>query len=214
MVRFTWRFVLYFACLPCQAWRWTSEFAEQLNPKWRDDTKSSCYFLFRLFLIVYGSPHQRPCDRLFFNGAVTWSVLQRCAGHLHHPRRGRSSSCTKVIVTSLWQCWIHPGMILNDSKSFSGPLPIYDFNSALHVNLPCHCEDRLEDHEKGEDWHLIALLNGYMSDLTDTTPHRFAAHLCEASFGAPSKSLYLGWVSWVELCQSYHCASLPSTCCF
>lgn len=167
-----------------------------------------------MFLIFNVSPHQRPCDRLFFNGAVTWSVLQRCAGHLHHPRRGRSSSCTKVIVTSLWQCWIHAWMILNDSKSFSGPLPIYDFNSALHVNLPCHCEDRLEDHEKGEDWHLIALLNGYMSDLTDTTPHRFAAHLCEASFGAPSKSLYLGWVSWVELCQSYHCASLPSTWCF
>jgi len=54
---------------------------------------------------------------------------------------------------------------------------------------PASPKDRLEDHEKGEDWHLIALLNGYMSDLTDTTPHRFAAHLCEASFGAPSKSL-------------------------
>ena len=138
MVRFAWRFVLYFACLPCQAWWWTSKSAEHLNPKWRDDTKSSCHFSFRMFLLLYVFPHQRPCDRPFFNGAVTWSVLQRCAGHLHHPRRGRSSSCTKVIVTSLWQCWIHAGMILNDSKSFSGPLPIYDFNSALHVNLPCH----------------------------------------------------------------------------
>ena len=78
--------------------------------------------------------------------------------------------------------------------------------STLHVNLPCHCEDRLEDHEKGEDWHLIALLNGYFADLTGGTSHQLAAHLCEASFGAPSKSLYLD----LELGRvvSYHCASL------
>ena len=96
-------------------------------------------FYFGMFLILYVSPHQRPCDRPFFNGAVTWSVLQRCAGHLHHPRRGRSSSCTKVIVTSLWQCWIQRVSVVH--------YPIYDFNSALHVNFMKTLEPHTDVHQ-------------------------------------------------------------------